>query len=176
MWAHLPFFGPLTWLSLTFDLDRCDLWPWTVRPWPCGHMTSTLIKALENNVWHISPWPTRPLSLTYMTFDLRDLWSPGLMSKTLCKIHENHVLVWHGDLDLWPMTFNHDLDIVNFYDHAKFGGPNANRSWDMNSNFCLVTDGQTYRQTDRAIAQVGSKMKIFKQEMTYFYCSIVLTI
>ena len=130
MWAHLPLFGPLIWPSLMFDLDRCDLWPWTVRPWPRGHMTSTLIKALENNVWH--------LTLTYVTFDLdlRDLWPwRPLIFRSHVKYNmqnprKSRFLTW------WPWPLSYDLDLLTwpryhqcFYTYPPKCGSHTFLSW-----------------------------------------------
>ncbi len=100
-------------------------------------------------IWPWAMWP-----LTYVTFDIdpKDHLPPSHMSNPLCGIHENHVVFWHGVLDLWTMTltFKHDLDIINVHHHAKFGYPNSNGCWDM--NYCPVifvqswTGGQTDRQ------------------------------
>ncbi len=45
------------------------------------------------------------------------------------------------------LTFIHDQDIINVYQHTKFGDPNSNNSGDM--NYCPVILVVTDRQTDR---------------------------
>ncbi len=55
------------------------------------------------------PWPTWPLTLTLVTFDLQ-VKSQWNYKKSLKKFK----FFQHGDLDLWPMTltFIRDLDII----------------------------------------------------------------
>ena len=90
----------------------------------------------------VCPWTMWPLTLTFVTFHL---WAKGQIPHVKSfKIVCTCFVTWSP----WPLTFTHDLDIVDVHLYIKFGDPKSNGSWDM--NFFLVNLVQCYtdRQTE----------------------------
>ena len=85
----------MTFNLLTWTLD---IWPWHFALWPWWPLSLTL------TFW---PCPLWPLTFTFVTFDLCDLWH---LTFDLCYFWPWPFELWPWPLDLWPF----DLDLLTF--------------------------------------------------------------